>query len=76
MSEFDAIADEYNAGRPSYPDALYDELEPLTGRSSWRWRRTGIATGGLLERGAQVVPFDLGWEVLQRARRAPPGSAR
>ncbi len=30
-SRFDAVAQEYDAGRPGYPDDLYDAIEELSG---------------------------------------------
>ena len=74
VSEFDAIAEEYDAGRPGYPDALYDALEPLAGALVLEGGAgTGVATRGLLGRGARVVPFDPGQEVLRRAVLRTPG---
>jgi hypothetical protein len=32
MTSFDAVAAEYEGGRPDYPDAVFDALEPLAGR--------------------------------------------
>ncbi len=65
---FDAVADEYARGRPSYPPAVFDALEPLRGRLVLEGGAgTGIATRALVERGAVVVPFDNGLAMLARA---------
>ena len=73
MVSFDAVADEYEAGRPDYPEALFDALEPLDGTLVLEGGAgTGIATRGLLRRGARVVPFDVGGEVLRRAVARTP----
>lgn len=64
---FEAVVDDYDAARPSYPDALYDALPPLAGA---RVLELGAGTGkqlpGLLERGARVVSSDLGPRMLGR----------
>ncbi|MGW4893022.1 class I SAM-dependent methyltransferase [Kitasatospora sp. NPDC004240] len=60
-SSFGAVAAEYDRARPSYPDALFDELERLAGRPLKGARvldvgaGTGIATRLLAARGAEVV---------------------
>lgn len=60
MSAFDPIAEEYDGGRPGYPDALFDALEPLDGELVLEGGAgTGIATRSLLRRGARVFPFDV-----------------
>ena len=76
MTSFDAVADEYEAGRPAYPDAVYDALEPLAdARVLEGGAGTGIATRELLRRGARVVPFDVGARVLAIAVMRTPGLA-
>ncbi|MFJ8438011.1 class I SAM-dependent methyltransferase [Kitasatospora griseola] len=63
-SSFGAVAAEYNAARPSYPDALFDELERLSGRPLNGadvldvGAGTGIATRLLAGRGARVVAVE------------------
>ncbi|MFD8701633.1 class I SAM-dependent methyltransferase [Kitasatospora sp. NPDC059648] len=58
---FGAVAAEYDRGRPSYPDELFDTVERLWGRSLKGARTldvgagTGIATRLLAGRGADVV---------------------
>ena len=47
--------------RPTYPERVYDALEPLAGALVLDGGAgTGIATRALLRRGARVVPFDIG----------------
>jgi SAM-dependent methyltransferase len=65
---FDNVADEYAAGRPGYPDDVFDALEPLAGQTVLEGGAgTGIATRGLIARGATVMPFDIGRLMLQKA---------
>ena len=72
-SAFDALADDYDAARPSYPDSLFDALPPLAGRDVVDvGAGTGIASRGLLARGARVVAVDLGPGMLARARARTP----
>ncbi len=78
-SVFDAAAREYDAARPSYPAALFDELEalagPLAGRLVLDWGAgTGISSRQLAERGARVVLFDIGEQMLTFARTRDPRS--
>jgi ubiquinone/menaquinone biosynthesis C-methylase UbiE len=74
MDPFGTVVDEYDSGRPGYPDALYDELEPLAGMTVLEGGAgTGIATVSLLRRGARVVPFDVGMIMLLRAMQKMPG---
>jgi ubiquinone/menaquinone biosynthesis C-methylase UbiE len=42
VASFEAVADEYDAARPSYPDDVFDALEPLAGR---RVLDVGAGTG-------------------------------
>jgi SAM-dependent methyltransferase len=74
---WDALADAYDAARPGYPAALFDEIEAQVG--PWRGRRvieggagTGRATKALLERGAQVVAFDRAALMIERLVRNAP----
>lgn len=74
MSSFDAVAEEYEAGRPPYPEAVYDALEPLDGvRILEGGAGTGIATVALMERGARVVAFDISTNMIQQAMQHIPG---
>lgn len=68
VPSFDAVVDDYDAARPSYPDAVYDSLEPLARALVLEGGAgTGIATRQLLSRGASVVAFDVGPAMLTRA---------
>jgi SAM-dependent methyltransferase len=72
-SPFDALASEYDAARPSYPDGLYDALDALAGPLDGALvaevgAGTGISTRGLLSRGADVVAYDLAPNMLERLR--------
>jgi SAM-dependent methyltransferase len=78
-SPFDALVDAYDAARPTYPEALFDDLERLAGRPLTGAEvievgaGTGIATRRLLDRGARVVPLDIGPAMLGRLRARTPG---
>ena len=68
MTSFDGLAEAYDAGRPDYPEAVFDALEPLGGELVLEGGAgTGIATRALARRGARVVPFDIGHVVLAKA---------
>lgn len=68
VASFEAVADEYDAARPSYPDEVFDALGPLEGlRVLDVGAGTGIATRALIARRAQVVAVDPGRAVLGRA---------
>ncbi len=69
-SPFDPLVEAYDAGRPSYPDALYDDLERLTRplRGADVVEVGGIATRALEALGARVLALDLGAEMLRRLR--------
>jgi SAM-dependent methyltransferase len=79
-SRFDAVAQHYDAGRPGYPDALYDAIEDLSGafldgaRVADVGAGTGISTRGLLERGAHVVAVDHGAQMLGTLRGRTPAA--
>jgi len=76
-SPFDALVDAYDAARPSYPAAVFDAIDarqPLSGSSVVEiGAGTGIATRALLDRGAHVLPVDIGVEMLRRLRERTPG---
>ncbi|MGW4804603.1 class I SAM-dependent methyltransferase [Kitasatospora sp. NPDC004272] len=63
-ASFGPVAAQYQAARPSYPDALFDELERLSGRPLAGadvldvGAGTGIATRLLAGRGARVVAVE------------------
>ncbi|MGW6841444.1 class I SAM-dependent methyltransferase [Streptomyces sp. NPDC054958] len=75
---FDAAAASYAAHRPSYPPALFDAVEHLTGRPLAGARvadvgaGTGIATTLLRERGAEVVAVEPGDGMSAEFRRTHP----
>lgn len=74
MVSFEAVAEEYDAARPSYPPGLYDALGDLEGLFVLDvGAGTGIATRQLLARGASVVAIDPGRGVLVRAAARTPG---
>ncbi|MBZ6085511.1 class I SAM-dependent methyltransferase [Streptomyces olivaceus] len=76
---FNAAAAQYAANRPSYPPALFDALEELTGRPLKGSRvadigaGTGLATARLHERGARVVAVEPGAGMAAEFRRTLPG---
>jgi SAM-dependent methyltransferase len=76
---FDSAAAQYAANRPSYPPALLDALEELTGRPLAGARvvdvgaGTGIATALLHARGAHVVAVEPGEGMARQFRRTLPG---
>ncbi len=73
---FDAVADEYDAARPSYPGGVFDALGALEGlRVLDVGAGTGIATRALMDRLARVVAVDPGSEVLRRAAARTPALA-
>ncbi|HEY7146452.1 MAG TPA: methyltransferase domain-containing protein [Streptosporangiaceae bacterium] len=79
-SRFDPVAGQYDAARPDYPAALYDELERVTGPLRGRLvldggAGTGIASRQLAGRGACLVALELGEQMLRRARARTPGLA-
>jgi SAM-dependent methyltransferase len=70
---FDRAADGYQAARPEYPTALYDELIELTGVSTQsRLLEIGCATGKatlpLARRGFRITAVELGPELAAVAR--------
>jgi SAM-dependent methyltransferase len=78
VSRFDPVAEHYDAARPAYPDAIYDELEraagPLPGRLVMDGGAgTGIASRQLAARGARLVALELGERMLRRALARTPG---
>ncbi|MEU6277220.1 class I SAM-dependent methyltransferase [Streptomyces populi] len=76
---FNAAAAQYAASRPSYPPALLDAVEDLAGRSLSGARTadvgagTGISTGLLHGRGADVLAVEPGPGMAAEFRRAHPG---
>ncbi|MZF87533.1 class I SAM-dependent methyltransferase [Streptomyces sp. SID5643] len=76
---FNAAAAQYAANRPSYPPALFDAIEELTGRPLTGARvadvgaGTGIATALLHARGADVIAVEPGDGMAAQFRRTLPG---
>ncbi|MFF4542563.1 class I SAM-dependent methyltransferase [Streptomyces aureus] len=76
---FNAAAAQYSANRPSYPPALFDAVEELAGRSLNGARTadvgagTGISTGLLHTRGANVLAVEPGPGMAAEFRRVHPG---
>ncbi|CAL9503460.1 hypothetical protein SUDANB1_03480 [Streptomyces sp. enrichment culture] len=76
---FNAAAAQYAANRPSYPPALFEAIEELTGRPLTGARvadvgaGTGIATALLHARGANVVAVEPGDGMAAQFRRTLPG---
>jgi SAM-dependent methyltransferase len=80
VSRFDPVAAHYDAARPSYPEAIYDELERVTGPLPGRLvmdggAGTGIASRQLSARGARLVAVELGELMLRRALARSPDLA-
>lgn len=70
---FEALVDDYDAARPTYPTSLYDALPALRGRRVLELGAgTGLATAGLLRAGAAVVATDLGPRMLGRLHANHP----
>jgi SAM-dependent methyltransferase len=71
---FEAVASEYDAGRPTYPAGVYDALGALGGLIVLDvGAGTGIATRQLRERRARVIAIDHGRHVLEKAVARTPG---
>jgi ubiquinone/menaquinone biosynthesis C-methylase UbiE len=76
-SRFDHVADDYDAGRPSYPDEFFEAVEEITGPLAGQLvldggAGTGIATRQLTARGARVAGYDIAERMLRRARARSP----
>ena len=80
-SRFDSVAQQYDAGRPGYPDALFDSIEEMSGSFlagavlADVGAGTGISTRRLIERGARVVAVDHGAAMLTTLRSRTPDAA-
>jgi ubiquinone/menaquinone biosynthesis C-methylase UbiE len=78
-SQFDALAEDYDAARPSYPDGVYQALEDTAGALAGKLvldggAGTGIATRQLAARGARIVAVDIAEKMLRKAREYGPGA--
>ncbi|WP_369151631.1 class I SAM-dependent methyltransferase [Streptomyces pseudogriseolus] len=77
---FNAVAAQYADHRPTYPPALFDAIEELTGRPLAGSQAvdvgagTGMATARLLERGAHVVAVEPGEGMAAEFRHRLPGT--
>ncbi|MFB7665762.1 class I SAM-dependent methyltransferase [Kitasatospora sp. NPDC056138] len=78
-ASFGAVAVDYDAARPSYPDALFDEVERLSGRLLRGsvvldvGAGTGIATRLLAGRGARVTAVEPSAGMAARLHAVSPG---
>ena len=78
-SSFGAVAAQYDAARPSYPDELFDAIEELGGRPLRGARvldvgaGTGKATRRLRARGADVVAVEPTSGMAEQFRAVTPG---
>ncbi len=71
---FSAVATEYAAFRPRYPEALFEYLASLVPADAWVWdcaAGSGQATEGLARRFAHVVATDASAEQLAHAPQLP-----
>jgi ubiquinone/menaquinone biosynthesis C-methylase UbiE len=76
-TRFDHVADDYDAGRPSYPDKFFAAIEEITGPLAGRLvldggAGTGIASRQLSARGGRVAGYDIAERMLRRARARSP----
>ena len=73
MPAFEAVASEYDEGRPAYPAGVYNALGHLDGLTILDvGSGTGIAARQLLERQATVIAIDPGTSVLEKAVARTP----
>lgn len=76
---FDAMADEYAAGRPPYPSALWETISELGVMKAGRraldlGAGTGQATGPLLAAGLHVTAVEPGERLAQRLHASHPAA--
>jgi SAM-dependent methyltransferase len=69
---FGEVAEDYARERPSYPDALLDDVAALGRRALEVGAGTGKATAGLLERGVEVTALEPSAEMAAVGRRLNP----
>ena len=78
-SMFDTLAAVYAAGRPTYPDGVFDAIQELSGRALAGSRvadvgaGTGISTRQLRDRGAEVTAVELSGPMVRRLVADSPG---
>ncbi|MBA4012648.1 MAG: hypothetical protein C0481_12335 [Phenylobacterium sp.] len=69
---FDVVAAEYDAVRPPYPDALFEDLAAVVGGAGQRVLEVGCGSGqattGLLGRGWEIVAVDPGSDLIALAK--------
>lgn len=75
---FGSVASDYDAHRPSYPDALYDAIDAYAGgldalRTLDLGAGSGIATRALVRRGAHVTATDIDPQMLAVLRARDSG---
>lgn len=74
---FDAVAAEYHAVRPAYPDALFTDLAGAVGGAGARVLEVGCGSGqatrSLLDMGWDVVAIDPGAELIALAQASLAG---
>lgn len=79
QSKFDTLASAYAASRPTYPDAVFDALQEISGRALSGARvadvgaGTGISSRQLHERGAAVTAVELSEPMLRQLVSQSPG---
>lgn len=71
-STFDGVAELYDRARPTYPDAVIDDVAALGPRILEIGPGTGKATRALVERGVEVTAVELGPRLAAIARRNAP----
>ena len=78
-SKFDTLASAYAKSRPTYPDAIFEALQDLSGRALSGARvadvgaGTGISARQLQERGATVTAVELSEPMLRQLIAQSPG---
>ena len=76
---FDAVAAEYHAMRPAYPDALFADLAGVVGGPGARVLEVGCGSGqatrGLVDQGWDVMAVDPGADLIALAQASLAGRA-
>src|ERR1022692_1210390 len=76
-TRFDHVADDFDAGRPSYPDEFFEAIEEITGPLADRLvldggAGTGIASRQLSARGARGARYYSAEPMLRPAQARSP----